>query len=202
MHDISGKDVQIQHEVAENQLYKISSSKIKLKNIVDFKWEKKHYPGRLIAVHLKENIIAYAIKVNAPGSGKVEGMIRVVNLDNGQRCLIKGMTSEALDLEFAFIYDPILLAYIEESVLHVQKIEEASNVLSFTEIFKLVDPLQHEPLYDKICWCPFIPKTKEKNDLYASQLLVWTRANTFQCYNISEVTKKYGVSRYFIIFLY
>lgn len=38
------------------------SSKIKLKNIVDYKWEVKNYIGRLIAVHLEGKYVAYAIK--------------------------------------------------------------------------------------------------------------------------------------------
>lgn len=38
------------------------SSKIKLKNIVDYKWEVKNYIGRLIAVHLDGKYVAYAIK--------------------------------------------------------------------------------------------------------------------------------------------
>lgn len=38
------------------------SSKIKLKNIVDYKWEVKNYSGRLIAVHLDGKYVAYAIK--------------------------------------------------------------------------------------------------------------------------------------------
>lgn len=40
----------------------MSSSKIKLKNIVDYKWELKPYVGRLVAAHKGGNIIAYAIK--------------------------------------------------------------------------------------------------------------------------------------------
>lgn len=38
------------------------SSKIKLKNIVDYKWEVKNYVGRLIAVHFEGKYVAYAIK--------------------------------------------------------------------------------------------------------------------------------------------
>lgn len=38
------------------------SSKVKLKNIVDYKWEIKNYPARLIAVHLDGRHIAYVIK--------------------------------------------------------------------------------------------------------------------------------------------
>lgn len=38
------------------------SSKIKLKNIVDYKWEVKKYMGRLIAIHIGGEYVAYAIK--------------------------------------------------------------------------------------------------------------------------------------------
>lgn len=38
------------------------SSKVKLKNIVDYKWEVKNYPGHLIAVHLDGKCVAYVIK--------------------------------------------------------------------------------------------------------------------------------------------
>lgn len=38
------------------------SSKIKLKNIVDYKWEVKNYMGRLIAIHIGGEYVAYAIK--------------------------------------------------------------------------------------------------------------------------------------------
>lgn len=38
------------------------SSKVKLRNIVDYKWELKNYNGRLIAVHMEGKYVAYAIK--------------------------------------------------------------------------------------------------------------------------------------------
>lgn len=40
------------------------SSKIKFKNIINYKWEVKNYIGRLIAVHLDGKYVAYAIKGN------------------------------------------------------------------------------------------------------------------------------------------
>lgn len=43
-------------------LHERGSSKIKLKNIVDYKWEVKNYAGRLIAVHFDGKYVAYAIK--------------------------------------------------------------------------------------------------------------------------------------------
>lgn len=38
------------------------SSKVKLKTIVNYKWEMRNYPGRLIAVHPDGKHIAYAIR--------------------------------------------------------------------------------------------------------------------------------------------
>lgn len=38
------------------------SSKVKLTSIVDYKWEVRNYPGRLVAVHIDGKHIAYAIK--------------------------------------------------------------------------------------------------------------------------------------------
>lgn len=35
------------------------SSKLTLKNFVDFNWNVGYYRGQLIAIHIKENIIAY-----------------------------------------------------------------------------------------------------------------------------------------------
>lgn len=38
------------------------SSKVKLTNIVDYNWEAKFYPGRLIDVHNSGKYLAYCIK--------------------------------------------------------------------------------------------------------------------------------------------
>lgn len=38
------------------------SSKVKLKNLVDYNWEPKFYPGQLLAVHISGKYLAYSIK--------------------------------------------------------------------------------------------------------------------------------------------
>lgn len=38
------------------------SSKVKLTNVVDYQWELRFYIGQLIAIHISEKVIAYAIK--------------------------------------------------------------------------------------------------------------------------------------------
>lgn len=179
---------------------KISSSKIKLKNIVDYKWETKEYSGRLIAAHIGGEMIAYSIKVtNGTSGNKNEGMIRVVNVESGQRCLIKGMNSEALDLEFAHVKVPVLLAYIEDATLYVQKISNTSDKVIANIVFTLNDPMQDPFTSFKISWCPYIPESKFESDAYTSQLLVWSRGNVFQCYSINDLVWKIGVSFFFCI---
>ena len=38
------------------------SSKIILKNVVDFTWEHRYYPGQLLAIHMSGKYLAYGIK--------------------------------------------------------------------------------------------------------------------------------------------
>lgn len=56
--EIKSRNVKI---IANPGTHDHGSSKVKLKNIVDYKWEVKNYPGHLIAVHIDEKHIAYAI---------------------------------------------------------------------------------------------------------------------------------------------
>ena len=122
-------------------------------------------------------------------------MIRIVNVETGRRLLFKGMDSEALDMEFAFTKEPVLLAFIEETALYVIKIEDLGDKIESTLVFKLLDPIGHTPICDKVAWCPYVPESKYENDDYASQLLVWSRINVFQCYSVHDVSTNYGVSR-------
>lgn len=165
------------------------SSKVKIKNIVDYKWAQKNYPGRLIACHKSGKIIAYAITVNHRA---LEGMVRIVHLTLGQRALIKGMSDEVLDLEFAHISSKILLGIIEQTALHVYRVDVINDKISCSLLIKIADQLDtHTPVCDKIAWCPYLPDS-DFEDEYASQLLVWTRGNSFHCYSISTILKHYG----------
>lgn len=120
-------------------------------------------------------------------------MIRIVNVVNGKRTLLKGMNSEALDLEFAFLDEPVLLAYINESTLYVQRIEESADTLGSSIVLQLEDIMEHSIMYDKVTWCPYVPESTFESDVYASQLLTWSRGTAFHCYSITDITWKYGV---------
>ncbi|XP_058126556.1 enhancer of mRNA-decapping protein 4 homolog isoform X1 [Anopheles ziemanni] len=169
------------------------SSKIKLDNVVNYKWEVKHYPGRLIACHKEGQLLAYALTVVK--LQKPEGMVRVASLQLSQRALIRGL-SEMLDIQFAHTTHPdYLLGIIERSNLQVYQVLINGTELTTSLKVKIVDPLEgHVPEYDRINWCPYLRENDYEIDDFASQLLVWTRGSTFQCYSISKLSKTYGES--------
>ncbi|XP_073824958.1 enhancer of mRNA-decapping protein 4 homolog Ge-1 [Musca autumnalis] len=190
-HDISTKNVKI---VANPGLHDHGSSKVKLKNFVDYKWEVKNYPGHLIAVHIDGKYIAYVIYVNNKVS-RMEGMVRVVNTAKGLRALIKGMSGEVLDLQFAHIEKEHILASIDASSLYVHKIDVLEGSLLCNLIIKIEDPLSnYSPKYDKISWCPFIEVTVDDDE--DSQLLVWARGSVFQCFNINIIVAEHGIGKF------
>ncbi|XP_052864173.1 enhancer of mRNA-decapping protein 4 homolog [Anopheles cruzii] len=168
------------------------SSKIKLINMVDYKWEQKNYPGRLIACHKERDVMAYAIKVTK--HSKSEGMVRVVHLQACDRVLIKGMSGEVLDIQFAHTSTPdCLLGIIEPTALHVHHVQLQDKKLTTTLKVKINDPLEgHVPVCDRISWCPYLREPEDEVDDFASQLLVWTRGSTFQCYSVSTLAKAGG----------
>lgn len=191
------------------------SSRVKLKNIVDYKWEVKKYHGRLIAVHRDGQVIAYSIKL------KTGGMVRVVW--NGERALIKGMSNEVLDLQFAHISSKIILACVDDTSLHVYGVEISSGKLETSLLLKVDNPVEDVPICShRVNWCPFVPSSaappptstsansttgktnvtttteeaNEEEEDYANHLLVWSQGDTFQALNVHLVVEAHGAGTY------
>lgn len=121
-------------------------------------------------------------------------MVRVTNPVTGQRALIRGKSSEVLDLQFAHMKSQIMLASIETTALHIHKIETINNNIICTLLLKIDDPIEgHVPKFDKINWCPYVPENETETDNDAGKLLVWTRGSSFQCYNVGSIVDTYGV---------
>lgn len=162
---------------------------VKLKNIIGYKWEKKNYPGHLIAVHKEGKVIAYSINVNG------QGMVRLIHFGQGsKRSLIKGMSKEVLDLQFADYSKEIIIGCIEESALHIHRLDvvENSDSLQCTQLLKIESPLtDHVPKLDKISWCPFVPFPDETETVDEFLLLVWVRGNKFECYSVKTILEVY-----------
>ncbi|XP_055597702.1 enhancer of mRNA-decapping protein 4 homolog isoform X2 [Uranotaenia lowii] len=188
--EIGGQSVTV---VGNDGKHDHGSSKVKLKNLVDYKWEQKNYPGRLIACHRDGKLIAYAITVNH----RAEGVVRIVHLLLGQRALIRKMTGEVLDLQFAHISSNVLLGMIDQVALHVHSVEIINEKVICNLVIKIDDKIEdHVPRGDKISWCPYL-QHNGCEDEYASTLVVWTRGTTFQCYSISSVVRHYGAREIF-----
>lgn len=121
-------------------------------------------------------------------------MVRVTNPVTGQRALIRGKSSEVLDLQFAHMKSQIMLASIEITALHIHKVETLNDNIICTLLLKIEDPVEgHVPKYDKINWCPYVPENETESDSDAGKLLVWTRGASFQCFNVGTVVDNYGV---------
>ncbi|XP_017059250.2 enhancer of mRNA-decapping protein 4 homolog [Drosophila ficusphila] len=173
------------------------SSKVKLKNIVDYKWERKYYyPGHLVAVHRDGKHLAYAINVNNKATG-MEGMVRVCNISTSMRALIKGMSGEVLDLQFAHTDRERILAVIDVSSLFVYKVDQLEGNLLCNLVLKVEDPIaNYVPEYDMVSWCPYVcnsnsavPINDEDDE---NQLLIWSRSSQFQCFHVKMIVSEHG----------
>lgn len=121
-------------------------------------------------------------------------MVRVVNPTSGHRALIKGMTSEVLDLQFAHLKRQIMLGCIEAGALHIHKIDNLGDKIVCTLLLKIEDSTTGIlAATNKISWCPYVPENEMEIDEYSSQQLVWIRGSTYQCYSIRSVINMYGV---------
>lgn len=162
---------------------------VKLKNIIGYKWEKKNYPGHLVAIHKEGKIIAYSINVNG------QGMVRLIHFGMGnKRALIKGMAKEVLDLQFADYSKEVIIGCIEESALHIHKLEvvDGGDSIQCIQLLKIENPIpEHVPTLDKISWCPYVPEEDELVDEFSVMLLVWVRGSKFECYSVKTILEKY-----------
>ncbi|XP_068150298.1 enhancer of mRNA-decapping protein 4 homolog [Drosophila tropicalis] len=186
------------------------SSKVKLKNVVDYKWERKYYyPGHLVAVHRDGKHLAYAINVNNKATG-MEGMVRVCNISSTLRALIKGMSGEVLDLQFSYTERDRILAVIDMSSLFVYKIDQIDGNLLCNLVLKVEDPIDsYVPEFDMVSWCPYVSSTtsstnnnnstsaapaggaaNEEDD--ENQLLIWSRSSQFQCFHVKMIVNEHG----------
>ncbi|CAF4872294.1 unnamed protein product [Pieris macdunnoughi] len=164
------------------------SSKVKLTNIVDYNWEAKFYPGRLIDVHNSGRYLAYCIK--PPVS--VDGMVRVVYMepDINERCLIKGMKGEVQDLAFAFIQNQVLLACIDEyGNIYVHEFVYGDGRLRSTLIAEIQEDTGLGGSAHLVAWCPYIPdEDDDSSDDDVAKMLLSTHSNVARIWNIREVS--------------
>lgn len=147
------------------------SSKVKLKNIVDFTWEHNFYPGQLLAVHMSGKYLAYGIKVGNGG-----GMVRVVYKELEQRALLRGMRAAIQDLAFAHVSNAILACVDYLGNLFIHTIESTPSELLCSLLLQ-VNAEDISPTSHRVIWCPYIPEDVPSDGDRVSKLLVLTRGS-------------------------
>ncbi|CAK1603588.1 unnamed protein product [Parnassius mnemosyne] len=169
------------------------SSKVKLKNLVDYNWEPKFYPGQLLAVHISGKYLAYSIKAPNPANpGTWNGMVRVVyNPEPGtdRRTLIKGMKGEVQDLAFAHIQNQVVLACIDElGNFYVHEIESTENGLNVKLVLEVREDTGIDGTTHRVVWCPYIPdEDDDAPDDDVARLLLTTHGNVARMWNVRAV---------------
>ncbi|XP_064466676.1 enhancer of mRNA-decapping protein 4-like isoform X2 [Ornithodoros turicata] len=170
-----------------------SSSKMKIKNIVDYGWEHKYSVGQLICLHFEGTYVAYAIRAATSPSGAV----RVLNHKTGERTLIKGLRGLVRDMAFARSVTRVLLAIVDEyGTLYVYEIHDESGTLTPERLLQVDRPSDTSPSdYHRVVWCAYVPDEgchATDTDEDASRLLVVTMEEEAEVWNIGTVIKEYG----------
>lgn len=136
--------------------------------------------------------------VTSKSSNGTDGVIRISNTVSGERALIRGMSGEVLDLQFASAKSAIILGSIDACSLFVHSINSLPNNITCDLMLKISLPALGSPTkYNRINWCPFVPENNEEDDDERRQQLVWVRNNHFYCLSTKLVIDTYGVSTYF-----
>lgn len=179
--------------VPSSGLHETGSSKVKLKNVVDFSWEMRFYTGQLLAVHVGGKYVAYGIKA----VGKNNGVVRVVNRESTERSLLRGMEGMVQDIAFAHIPTQVILACVDEQGnLLVHQIEQTDNKMVCTLLLHVEQTSDHSPTSNhRVIWCPYIPDEDNSDVVYddVAKLLVLTHGAKAEMWNVGMVTAKHGV---------
>ncbi|XP_014468232.1 PREDICTED: enhancer of mRNA-decapping protein 4 isoform X2 [Dinoponera quadriceps] len=161
------------------------SSKVKLKNIVDFTWEHHLYTGQLLAVHVSGKYLAYCIKVGTGG-----GVVRVVYKELEHRALLRGMRGAIQDLAFAHVSNVVLACIDHSGTLFIHTIEPTPSELLCSLVIQ-VDAEDAPSISHRVIWCPYIPEDDASDGDEVSKLLVLTRGSKVELWSIATMASKF-----------
>ncbi|XP_011874946.1 PREDICTED: enhancer of mRNA-decapping protein 4 [Vollenhovia emeryi] len=164
------------------------SSKVKLKNIVDFTWDHHLYTGQLLAVHVSGKYLAYGLKVGTGG-----GVVRVVFKELEHRALLRGMRGTIQDLAFAHVSNAILACIDYTGSLFIHTIEPTPSELLCSLVLQ-VDAEDVSPTSHRVIWCPYIPEdvSGDASDVdEVSKLLVVTRGSKVELWSVATIASRF-----------
>nr|XP_034833095.1 enhancer of mRNA-decapping protein 4-like [Maniola hyperantus] len=171
-----------------------SSSKVKLKPLVDYNWQSRFYPAQLLAVHMGGDFLAYSLICRYfCNLGGTNGMVRVVyqpELGGEQRALIKGMKGEVKDLAFAHIENQVVLASIDEmGNFYIHELEGDGTFFTVRAAAEVQEDTGIGGNTHRVVWCPYIPDEEDAPDEDVARLLLTTHANQARMWNIRAITE-------------
>ncbi|KAF7998396.1 hypothetical protein HCN44_009794 [Aphidius gifuensis] len=143
------------------------SSKVKLKNIVDFTWDSHYYTGQLLAVHVSGKYLAYGIKSS---QGK-----------------------EIQDLAFAHVKNAILACVDQIGNLFVHTIVSSTSQLVCNLLLSVVAE-GSSPMTHRVIWCPYIPEEEHNEAEDVSKLLIVTRGSKAELWQVDYVYAQLGTA--------
>ncbi|XP_012532594.1 enhancer of mRNA-decapping protein 4 [Monomorium pharaonis] len=162
------------------------SSKVKLKNIVDFQWDHHLYPGQLLAVHVSGKYFAYGLKVGTGG-----GVVRVVYKELEHRTLLRGMRGAIQDLAFAHVSNAILACIDYTGSLFIHTLEPTPSDLLHSLVLQ-VDAEDASPITHRVIWCPYIPEDDASDGDEVSKLLVVTRGSRVELWSVAALASRFS----------
>ncbi|KAL0109971.1 hypothetical protein PUN28_013544 [Cardiocondyla obscurior] len=192
--EFSGREDQHSVELCSTNVTIISSpgdhdhgsSKVKLKNIVDFTWDHHLYTGQLLAVHVSGKYLAYGLKVGSGG-----GVVRVVYKELEHRALLRGMRGAIQDLAFAHVSNAILACIDYTGTLFIHTCEPTPSELKCTLVLQ-VDAEDVSPTSHRVIWCPYIPEDDTSDGDEVSKLLVVTRGSKVELWSVATIAARFS----------
>uniref|UniRef100_UPI00358F5706 enhancer of mRNA-decapping protein 4 isoform X2 n=1 Tax=Myxine glutinosa TaxID=7769 RepID=UPI00358F5706 len=158
---IRSRDVVIVPSVASDlQSPSSGSNRVKVQTVTKYDWERKFYPGSLVAV--SQDYLAYIIP-------KPQAMVRVLHTPTAERTLLKGFMGAVTDIAFAYpmttrhssirTASPRLAALDDAGGLFVWNFKiDSSGKMHADILVQIVRPLGTPPCDSRrIVWCPHNP---------------------------------------------
>nr|CAH8871800.1 unnamed protein product [Trichobilharzia regenti] len=144
-----------------------ASSKISLKPAVKYFWDYQYYVTRLISRHHASSLIAYAIRHVKKSDSEDEthlGMVRLLNIETGQKLLLRSFADRIIYMDFA-IRQEALLAVLDYSgalnIFHIDQGTVSSDPMTSSFYFSLRPPENFVPIdVASLTWCPWVSGSK------------------------------------------
>eukprot|EP00095_Tigriopus_kingsejongensis_P010690 maker-scaffold261_size233860-snap-gene-1.31 protein:Tk10690 transcript:maker-scaffold261_size233860-snap-gene-1.31-mRNA-1 annotation:"enhancer of mrna-decapping protein 4" len=189
----------------------LGSSQLQMRTLVNYAWDRPHYPGRLCGLDLSGRFLAYAILVRGLEAGPGgDGAVRVVirrglgGIDQRQSVLIKGMKGQVQDVAFAHHRDPeqrnqVTLGCVDAAgQVFIYRIQETTDgQLKYQLILQINQSRSLKPAeHHRFIWCPYLPEDDEDMEESSAHLFVAIHGDTAEMIHTNMVINAYGLGTF------